>query len=138
MRLLKCFAVLAGMLAGTLLFGQSRETYCTLSYCAYDTGFITSSIKVVLNADFGAFKVDFNDEKSEDCLVDEQGKPILFDSLLKAANFLAERGWVFKQAYMFRPSSTAQEYSWIHWVMAKTITNPSEISEGFCTARMME
>ena len=137
MRFLKCFAVLAGLLAGTLLFGQSRETYCTLSFCSYDTGFLTSNFHVVLNADFGAFKVNFNDEKSEDCLVDEQGKPILFDSLTNAANYLAERGWVFKQAYMFRPS-TAIEYSWINWVMAKTITDPSEISEGLRTARMMK
>ena len=72
-------------------------------------------------------------------LVDESGEAIVFNSILDAANYLAERGWVFKQAYIVQSfsegdSSSPRKY----WIMAKTVTSPEQISEGLLTSRMVK
>ena len=55
------------------------------------------------------------------------------------AGMLAERGWVFKQAYMVTNFSQGNSGEPIHhWIMTKTITDPSEITEGLRTAKMMK
>ena len=134
-------AALAGMLvcgnvkaqeAAAAQEPEAHEVYCEI--IATTAGVFTNKMSV--EVDFGQFASYFSNDRK---LVDEQGHPIVFNSLLDAANYMAERGWVFKQAYMITNFSKGDSGSPIHhWIMAKTITDPSEITEGLRTARMMK
>ena len=74
-----------------------------------------------------------NDRK----LVDENGQIINFNSILDAANYMAQRGWIFEEAYVvqsiIKGDSGTPNY---HWIMSKEITDPSQITEGLQTQGM--
>ena len=139
-KILKCFAVLAGMLACGALKAQVADSLNTVKpyevYCEIvgtSAGFFTNKTKV--EVDFGQFARLFSNDRQ---LVDEQGKSIVFNSLLDAANYMAERGWVFKQAYVITNFSEGDSgASAHHWIMGKTITDKSQITEGLRTISMM-
>ena len=92
------------------------------------------SDKTTVELDFGqSSKWLSNDRK----LVDEDGKIINFNSILDAANYMAERGWIFEEAYVvqsiIKGDSGIPNY---HWIMSKEITDPSQITEGLQTQGM--
>lgn len=106
------------------------EVYCEI----VSTGGGLFTNKTTVDVDFGQFSSFFSKDRQ---LVDEQGTPIVFNSILEAANYMAERGWVFKQAYVITTMSDGTSGTRVHhWIMAKTITDKSQITEGFRTARM--
>ena len=135
------FAVLAGMLVCGSLEAQEvtpapeakpYEVYCEI-LCYGNVGLFTN--KITVEVDFGQLSAFFSNDRQ---LVDEQGQPIVFNSLLDAANYMAERGWVFKQAYVLTSFSKGDSGSRTHpWIMGKTITDKSQITEGLHTARMI-
>ena len=137
---LTCTIVLAGMLTGFCAFAQQAdeqteveayEVYCELISTA--GGFFSN--KTTVEVDFGQFASYFSNDRQ---LVDEQGRTIEFNSLLDAANYMAERGWVFKQAYIIMRITDGDSGTPIHhWIMGKKITDKSQISEGLYTAKMM-
>ena len=92
------------------------------------------SDKTTVELDFGqASKWLSNDRK----LVDENGQIINFNSILDAANYMAQRGWIFEEAYVvqsiIKGDSGTPNY---HWIMSKEITDPSQITEGLQTQGM--
>lgn len=50
-------------------------------------------------------------------LVDEKGKPIKFNSMVDAMNYMGDKGWEFCQAYVVN-SSNGGVY---HWLLKQTI-----------------
>ena len=134
-----CIAVLAGMLVCGNLKAQQADSQDTVKphevYCELVStggGFFTN--KTTVEVDFGQFASFFSNDRQ---LVDEQGNAIVFNSILDAANYMAERGWVFKQAYVLTTVSDGTTGTRVHhWIMAKTITDKSQITEGLRTARM--
>lgn len=108
------------------------EVYCEI--VSYSNGLFTN--RVIVEIDFGQFS-DF--WSLDNRLVDEFGKALVFNSILDAANYLAERGWVFRQAYIVQSFSEGTSSSpRNHWIMAKTVTSPEQISEGLLTSRMVK
>ena len=68
--------------------------------------------------------------------MDENGRSIEFNSMLDAANYMAERGWVFKQAYIVQNFTNGDSGTpAYHWIMGKMITDPAQITEGLRTAK---
>lgn len=134
-----CVAVLAGMLVCSSLKAQQADSLNTAKpyevYCEIVStggGFFTN--KTTVEVDFGQFASFFSNDRQ---LVDELGNAIVFNSILDAANYMAERGWVFKQAYVLTNISDGNSGTRTHhWIMAKTITDKSQITEGLRTARM--
>ena len=61
--------------------------------------------------------------------VDENGKEINFNSMVDAANYMVERGWVFQQAY----SSASGGESIIHWIFYKDAESFEKAREGIMT-----
>lgn len=137
---LKWAAVLACLLICCSVFAQTGEeepevqpfeVYCELVSTA--GGFFTN--KTTVQVDFGQFASFFSNDRQ---LVDEQGRAIEFNSMLDAANYMAERGWVFKQAYVVTSFTKGDSGTPIHhWIMGKTVTDKSQITDGLYTARMM-
>ena len=62
--------------------------------------------------------------------VDEKGKEINFNSMVDAANYMVQRGWVFQQAY----SSLLYGGSpIIHWIFFKDAETMEKAKEGILT-----
>ncbi len=92
------------------------------------------SNKTTVELDFGQ---DSNWWSTDRKLVDEHGQIINFNSILDAANYMAQRGWIFEEAYVVQSitkgDSNSPNY---HWIMSKEITDPSQITEGLQTQGM--
>lgn len=118
-------------------FAQTEEVtakpykvYCEI--VSYSRNFFSD--KTTVELDFGqASKWLSNDRK----LVDENGQIINFNSILDAANYMAQRGWNFEEAYVvqsiIKGDSGTPHY---HWIMSKEVTDPSQITEGLQTQGM--
>ena len=104
-----------------------REVYCEIE--SYTKRILTN--KVAVKVDFGQ-EADFRYKDSR--LVDENGEDIIFNSIVDAANYLAKRGWIFKQAYTIQDIDSGAVST--HWIMAKKVTSPDQIVEGLRTYRM--
>ena len=66
--------------------------------------------------------------------VDENGKPMLFNSMVDAMNFMAGLGWKFEAAYVIsmpNPMGGAQHV--YHWLLSKDITAGDNAVEGLKT-----
>ena len=107
-----------------------REVYCEIE--SYTKRILTN--KVAVKVDFGQ-EADFRYKDNR--LVDENGEDIIFNSIVDAANYMAKRGWVFKQAYVIQDISDGDSGAvTTHWIMAKKVTCPEQILEGLRTFRM--
>lgn len=104
-----------------------REVYCEIE--SYTKRILTN--KVAVKVDFGQ-EADFRYKDSR--LVDENGEDIIFNSIVDAANYMAKRGWIFKQAYTIQDIDSGAVST--HWIMAKKVTSPDQIVEGLRTFRM--
>ena len=108
---------------------QPYEVYCEI--VSYSRGLFSN--KTTIELDFGQYTSFWSLDRR---LVDENGRDIEFNSMLDAANYMAERGWVFKQAYIVqnftKGDSGTPAY---HWIMGKVITDPAQITEGLRTAK---
>ena len=104
-----------------------REVYCEIE--SYPKRILTNKVAVVV--DFGQ-ETDFTHKDSR--LVDENGEDIIFNSIVDAANYMAQRGWIFKQAYVIQDIDSGAIST--HWIMSKKVTSPEQILEGLRTYRM--
>ena len=89
----------------------------------------TSGLKIIF--DFGT-EASYNmwgDLSSKFKFVDEKGKEIDFNSMVDAANYMVQRGWVFQQAY----SSLYGGSPIIHWIFFKDAENMEQAKEGILT-----
>ena len=107
------------------LQSQTRRFYCEIK------GFekaITSGLNIVF--DFGDHETSAvwgGDTKSK--FINENGKEIKFNRMVDAANYMAEKGWTFQQAY----SSTNSGIPVIHWIFYKDASNFDEARKGIIT-----
>jgi len=71
--------------------------------------------KVTVQVDFGQ---GINGWKpKESVLKDNKGKPIKFESMIDALNYMSGQGWRFVDAYAI----TAGNQNVYHWIMSKTV-----------------
>ena len=94
------------------------------------------SNKVDVELDFGqAYSFWSGDRR----LYDENGKKIVFNSMLDAANYMARRGWELEEAFpvssISNGNSGSPEY---HWIMSKMVENDSQITDGLKTGDMLK
>lgn len=59
------------------------------------------STKVTIQVDFGQKMKTFADNRMKD----ENGNPLVFNSMIDALNFMGKQGWEFAQAYVVTISS---------------------------------
>lgn len=64
-------------------------------------------------------------------LVDDNGKWIGFNSMVDAANFLADKGWTLTQTY----STVHESETILHWVFCKEAESPEEAIKGIMTRK---
>lgn len=85
--------------------------------------FMSQNITVAL--DFGQ-KTSYWSNKNRK-LVDENNKPVVFNSMVDAMNFMGESGWEFAQAYIV----TMGQQNVYHWLLKKNISmfTPEEQAE---------
>lgn len=83
------------------------------------------SKKVKVNVDFGQ-EVSFW-KQGNMRLVSEDGKDIVFNSMIDAMNFMGKNGWAFEQAYVVTESGQ----NVYHWLLSKMVTDENQIKEGF-------
>lgn len=83
------------------------------------------SNKVKVTVDFGQ-NVSFW-RPGDMMLVDENGKDIVFNSMVDAMNFMGKLGWEFMQAYVV----TEGNQNVYHWLMSKDVNSDDDIKAGF-------
>lgn len=117
----KLFLIIATLFVATSVQAH-KKVYCQIT--------VTSKIaqsKVNISIDFGQESKTFDN----DTLVDADGKPIEFNSLVDALNYLGERGWDFEQAYQV-PSNLKGEPPMCRYLLSKVIDG-DESENGFVT-----
>ena len=115
---------------------RKKEEQSEIEIVGYSKPF---SKKVNVEVDFGQVRnfYDFNR-----FLVDKQtGKIIKFNSMVDAMNYLGRLGWDFEQAYVAPEVNKTMKgfgggpQNVYHWLLSKTVTNDSEITQGITTKR---
>ena len=102
---------------------QPFKVYCEI--VGFDRVF---SNKMTVQIDFGQASRFWSTDRN---LVDENGQTIVFNSMLDAVNYLAERGWVFESVYTVQSIDKGTSGTlYRHWIMSKTVTSRDQIAEG--------
>lgn len=107
------------------VYAQQRY-YCEVKGIEKD---FSSGLKIIF--DFGA-NASYNmwgNLSNKLKFVDEKGEEIKFNSMVDAANYMVQRGWIFQQAY----SSIYGESPVIHWIFFKDAENMEKAKEGILT-----
>ena len=86
--------------------------------------------KVTIQVDFGQERT-FWMQGAQKQLVDDNGKPIQFNSMVDAMNYMGSLGWEFVQAYVV----TVSNQNVYHWLMSKTIDEEGQTTEGIKTRK---
>ena len=100
---------------------QARKVYAEL--LGQQKGLFSKKVKV--SVDFGQ-NVSFW-KQGDMILVDEEGKEIIFNSMVDAMNFMGQNGWEFVQAYVV----TEGNQNVYHWLMTKEVNSDDDIKAGF-------
>lgn len=89
----KTILILSIILLGFNTFAQEQPRYV---YCVIvgSTKFISN--KVTIRIDFGDRISSYADNRMKD---PKTGKPMIFNSIVDALNFMGKQGWEFVQAY---------------------------------------
>ncbi len=105
---------------------QSRKYFCEIKGIEKE---MSAGLKIVF--DFGESSVYsiWGSLKSKQKLVDEKGKEIKFYSMVDAANYMAEKGWNFLQAYTSIYSGKSVQ----HWIFYKEANSKEEAGKGIIT-----
>lgn len=85
-----------------------------------------ASSKVSVEVDLGQVK-----RANDKFLVDENGKRVIFNSMIDALNFMSEQGWEFEQAYIV----TQDQQNIYHYVLSKEIEEDGFIRDGLKTKK---
>lgn len=116
----KLFSLFIALLTVTTLTAQQPYTaYCSLSGGSYS-------------------QLDYGQESlAKNTLVDENGKPIYFNSFIGMLNYMSQRGWEFVGPYTTVDSSEFmgefEVSSDTKWLFKKEVTSAEEITEGLVT-----
>ena len=95
---------------------QSKPTVDTIKYvyCQIVGTARLMSNKVTIEIDFGQFRSIWEDHRLKDPVT---GERIIFNGMIDALNYMADRGWEFVQAYAFSVGNSAPVY---HYLMKKS------------------
>ncbi|MDP4238615.1 MAG: hypothetical protein Q8904_03985 [Bacteroidota bacterium] len=74
--------------------------------------------KVTVSIDFGQKKSFFQ----SNVLLDAEGKPIKFNSMIDAMNSMGSKGWEFVQAFVVSAGSGTYSNNVYHYVLKKEVT----------------
>lgn len=124
-KIIKCLLVFCFALISSNAYSQHRY-YCEVKGIEKE---LSSGLKIIF--DFGT-KASYNiwgDLSSKLKFVDDKGEEIKFNSMVDAANYMVERGWIFAQAY----SSVYGGNPVIHWIFYKDAENMEKAREGIMT-----
>lgn len=122
------------MLCATLTFSQSqvekpiqtRRFYCEVKGIEKE---LSAGLKIIFDfRDTTSYNI-WGDLNGKLKFVDENGIEIKFNSMIDAANYMVNKGWVFQQAY----SSVYGAKPVIHWIFYKDAENFEEAREGIMT-----
>jgi hypothetical protein len=103
--------------------GMFQPVYCDVKgYNFWGVG----KVKVIL--DLGSVT---EGKGSFEGIYDEKDKPMKFNTMIDALNYLGKRGWKVVTTYILTEGFTKQNV--IHYMMVKSVTNDSEIREGLTT-----
>lgn len=100
---------------------QARKAFAEL--LGRQKGIFSNKVKV--SVDFGQ-NVSFW-KQGDMTIVDENGKDIVFNSMVDAMNFMGRHGWEFVQAYVV----TEGNQNVYHWLMTKEVNSDDDIKAGF-------
>lgn len=134
----KILILVVGILIGTAAFAQENnnqnKTYKV--YCEIVAQTRLLSDKVDIEFDFGQASDFWTGDRR---LYNEKGEPIVFNSMLDAANYMARRGWQLEQAFqVLNISGGYSDNPVYHWIMSKQVTDDSQITEGLTTGDMLK
>lgn len=116
----RIFTIVAALMMVASLAAQKPYTaYCSMSGGSYS-------------------QVDYGQESLvKNTLVDEDGKPIYFNSVVGMLNYMSERGWEFIAPLTTVDSSEIlgefKVSSDTKWLFKKEVTSPEEVTEGLMT-----
>ena len=130
-KLLTTLLLLAGLGLGISAFAQEAghpyKVYCEI--VSSSRGIFSDKTSVEL--DFGQYASWWSTDRK---LVDEDGKTIVFNSVLDAVNYMARRGWTFEQMYVVQSITKGDsDTPAYHWILSKEITEDSQIMQGLKT-----
>lgn len=109
------------LLLGSASFIHAKKAYAEL--LGFQKGLFSNKVKVYV--DFGQ-NVSFW-KRGDMVLVDDNGKDIVFNSMVDAMNFMGGNGWEFVQAYVV----TEGNQNVYHWLMTKEVNSDDDIKAGF-------
>lgn len=115
---MRTFILTIGMLMFCLILtGQDIKSDSTkFTYCELvGTGRILSN-KVTVQIDFGQVQKFFSDKRYKD---PETGKPVVFNSMMDALNFMGKDRWEFVQAYIVTEGSATSSQNVYHFLLKK-------------------
>ena len=105
-----------------------RKVYCQI---VQGRTYRLLSTKCTVRIDFGQETANhFSDNR----LVDENGKPIVFNSMIDALNYMSKLGWDFVQAYVTTMDSSDSR---TYWLLSKTVDEDNDIID-FKTKDIMD
>lgn len=116
----RIFTIVAALMMVVSLSAQQPYTaYCSMSGASYS-------------------QVDYGQESLvKNTLVDENGKPIYFNSVIGMLNYMSERGWEFIAPLTTVDSSEIlgefKVSSNTKWLFKKEVASSEEIAEGLMT-----
>ncbi len=103
---MKKFFLLAALVVAAVSAHAQNKVYCSLVGTAKPF-----SLKMTVQVDFGQEMVR-GLRVFDSRLKGEDGKPIVFNSMIDALNYMGQMGWVFEQAYVVT-SAQQQVYTYI-------------------------
>lgn len=102
----------------TIRSAQKHAVYCELVGTTR-----LFSTQITVNVDFGQ-KTNIVTKQIATKLVDENGNPIVFNSMVDAMNYMAQQGWNFETAYIIGDAQKGYVY---HWLLKKEIMEGEDI-----------
>ena len=126
MNMKRLLFILLVIMQVTCISAQTKRFYCEIIGTQKE---LTTGLKIVI--DFGENPIysDWSGLKSKQKLVDDQGNEIPFYSMVDAGNYMADKGWMFLQAY----TSFYGGRTIVHWIFYKDAENARAAIEGIMT-----
>lgn len=117
----KIAVLAAALLCSIQAMGQTKV------YCELIGNEKLLSNKVTVSVNFGQENKLFSSQS----LVDEKGRPIVFNSMIDAMNKMSELGWEFEQAYVVTiGSGNSTSDNVLHWILSKCINEGESADDG--------
>ncbi|MBR3074296.1 MAG: hypothetical protein IKH11_00880 [Bacteroidales bacterium] len=135
---IKIFAVFAAIVMSVSAFAQTAEPEAQpyKVYCQITGSHLIFSETMNVDIDFGQYASWWSTDRR---IADQNGKPIIFNSMLDAANYMARRGWSLEEAFVeSRVSDSSSTLPRFYWIMSKMVTSDEEVTDGILTMGMFK